>query len=141
MEEVISGPSQSHGAEDPHPAEQSYQRNSHTVKEVLGPTKDFPIWGSGKGTEIPREFEFGGQWDWITELPQDWGNRPLEGANKTRLHQDPGEKRSVSRRDCAGLACECPGVSSGGLDQRASGQTTGTEHSPTHQQKTGLNIY
>ena len=60
---------------------------------------------------------------------------------KPCLHQDPGEKRSVPRRDWAGLACECPGVSSGGLGQHASGQTMGTEHSPTHQQKTGLNIY
>ena len=23
-----------------------------------------------------REFDFGGQWDLITELPQDWGNSP-----------------------------------------------------------------
>ena len=25
-----------------------------TVKEVLGPTTDFPTWGSGKGTENPQ---------------------------------------------------------------------------------------
>ena len=35
-------------------AEQLYQRNSHTVKKVLGPTTDFPAWGSGKGTENPQ---------------------------------------------------------------------------------------
>ena len=32
---------------------------------------------------IPRKFDFGGQWDLITELPQDWGNRLLEGTDKT----------------------------------------------------------
>ena len=36
----------------PKTAEQLYyQRNSHTVKKVLGPTTDFPTWGFGKGTE------------------------------------------------------------------------------------------
>ena len=28
-------------------------------------------------------FDFGGQWDLITELSQDWGNRLLESKNKT----------------------------------------------------------
>ena len=36
-----------------------------------------------KRLRTPREFYFGGQWDLITELPQDWGNRLLEGTNKT----------------------------------------------------------
>ena len=31
----------------------------------------------------PRESDFGGWWGLITELPQDWGNRLLEGTNKT----------------------------------------------------------
>ena len=86
---------QSRQADDPQTEEQLYQRNSPTVKKVLGPTTDFPTWGSGKGTKnspyptppllppLPREFDFGGQWDLITELPQDWGNRLVEGTNKT----------------------------------------------------------
>ena len=61
-------------------ADQLYQRNSHTVEKVLGPT----TWGSGKGTEAPRELDFGGQWDLITELPQNWGNR-LSGGHKQNL--------------------------------------------------------
>ena len=32
-------------------AEQLYEINSHTVEKVLGPTTDFPTWGSGKETE------------------------------------------------------------------------------------------
>ena len=44
-------PPESCQADDPQTAEQSYQRTFLTVKKVLGPTTDFPIWGSGKGTE------------------------------------------------------------------------------------------
>ena len=39
---------------DPQTAEQLYKINSHTVRKVLGPTTDFPTWGSGKGTENPQ---------------------------------------------------------------------------------------
>ena len=35
--------------------EQSYQRSSRTLAKVLGPTTDFPIWGSGKTTESPEK--------------------------------------------------------------------------------------
>ena len=34
---------------------------------------------------IPREFDFGGQWDLITELTQDTGNRLLEGTHTKKL--------------------------------------------------------
>ena len=39
--------------------------------KVLGPTSDFPTWGSGKGTGILREYDFERQQDLTTELPQD----------------------------------------------------------------------
>ena len=120
----------------PQTAEQLYQRNPHTVKKVQGPTVDFPNWGSSKGTENPREFDFLGQWDLITEFPQDWGNRLLEGTNKTL--GAPGARRKEQRphKRLIRLACECPGVSS-----RDSGQATGREHNPIHQQKIGVKIY
>ena len=76
-----------------HKLQQLYERNSLTLKRVLGPTTDFPNWGSVKETETPREFDFGEQRDLITELTQDWGNRFLEGTNKTLCDQDPGEKK------------------------------------------------
>ena len=31
-----------------------HQINYCTIKKVLGPTTDFPTWGSGKGTENPQ---------------------------------------------------------------------------------------
>ena len=33
----------------------SILKKSHTVNKALGPTTDFPIWGSSKGTENPQE--------------------------------------------------------------------------------------
>ena len=66
------------------PSRQPKLQNNYT-KEILillrnfkDPQLDFPIWGSSKGTKNPREFDFLGQWDLITEFPQDWGNRFLE---------------------------------------------------------------
>ena len=47
-----------------------------------------------KGLRTPREFNFEGQWDLITELPQDWGNRHTEGTKKTCVHQDTRKRSS-----------------------------------------------
>ena len=45
-----------------------------------------------KGLRIPRESDFEGQWDLITELPQDWVKRDSWGAQaKPGAHQDPGK--------------------------------------------------
>ena len=52
----------------------------------------------------PRDSDFEGRWDLITELPQDWGN--LEGTNKTLCTPRARRKDSVSTRDWARLACE-----------------------------------
>ena len=57
----------------PQTAEQLYQRHSHAVKKVIGPTL---LWVQpevlAKGLRTPREFDFGGQWDLIRELTSDW---------------------------------------------------------------------
>ena len=45
-----------------------------------------------KGLRTPREFDFGGQWDLITELAQDWRNRFLEGTKKTLCAPEPRRK-------------------------------------------------
>ena len=83
----------------------------NTVKKVLGPTTDFPTWGSGKGTENSQ-----GLWlwrpvgfDYRTNLHREtdsWG-----AQTKPCAHQDSGERSSDPTRDWARLACECPGVS------------------------------
>ena len=52
-------------------------QNSHTVKKVLGPTTDFPTWGSGKGTENPQ-----GIWFW---RPVGFDYRTYTGLGKQTL--------------------------------------------------------
>ena len=48
-----------------------------------------------KGLRTPRELDFGGYWGLTTELPQDWGNRQLGGAQKNPcVYWDPGERSS-----------------------------------------------
>ena len=39
---------------NPQTGEQLHQKRSHTVAKVLGPTTDFPTWGSSKGIENPQ---------------------------------------------------------------------------------------
>ena len=79
-------------ADNPQIGEQLHQRSCHTVVKVLGPTVDFPTWGSGKKTENAGEFDFEDQYDLTTELAQDWGNRLLEGTNKTLCTPGPRRK-------------------------------------------------
>ena len=62
-----------------------------------------------------REFDFEGQWVFIMELPQDWGNRLLEGTNKILCAPGPKRKEQEPTRDKTRLACEFPGVSGRGL--------------------------
>ena len=67
----------------------------------------------------PRASDLEGQWDFITELPQDWGNRDSWRAQTTPCtHQDPEERTNDSKTDWARLACECPGVSGRGVGQQ-----------------------
>ena len=77
----------------PQTAEQLYQRHFHAVKKVIGPTL---LWVQpgvlAKGLRTPREFDFGGQWDLIIELTQDWGKSLLEDTNKTLCAPGPRRK-------------------------------------------------
>ena len=110
----------------------------------------------------------------LPELTQGWGNRLLEGTNKTLCPPEPWRKKqwphkrrtqtclwvSRSLRWRCGLAVGCCGVEGTEWGSAcmapfegsphylhylrhglASGQTTGREHSPAHQQKLGLKIY
>ncbi|CAN0536767.1 unnamed protein product [Rangifer tarandus platyrhynchus] len=45
-----------------------------------------------KGLRTPREFDCGGQCELITQLTQGWGNRVLEGTNKTSCAPGPRRK-------------------------------------------------
>ena len=65
--------------------------------------------------EFPREIQLWRLGGYDLKLPQDWGNRLLEGTNRTLCDQEPGERSSVLTSDCVRLTCECPGVFGGGM--------------------------
>ena len=74
---VLLAPPQSHRADNPQTTGQLYQKNSRTVKFQ----NEQQISQSGnlaKGLRTPREFDFGGQWDLITEVTQAWENRLMD---------------------------------------------------------------
>ena len=79
-------PTQSHQEDNLYTVDQLYQRSSHTVVKVLRPQQIFQPGDLAKGLRNPREFDFEGQWGLITELPQDWGHRLLEGTKKPCVH-------------------------------------------------------
>ena len=62
---------------DPQTGEQLYQRSSHTVAKVLGPTTDFPTWWPGKRTENPQRI-----WLW---KPVGFNYRTSTGLGKQTL--------------------------------------------------------
>jgi len=89
-------------------------QNNHT-KEILALLRKF--WDSqqiyqpgdlARELRTPKEFDCGGQWDLITELTQDWGNRLLEGTNKTLCAPGPRRKEQGPHK---GLTQTCPWVS------------------------------
>ena len=122
---------------------------------------------------MPREFDFGSQWDLITELTQDWGNRLLGHKQNfvcTRIQkkgavtsQETDPVLPVSVQESAAEGWVGSGLRQGWGHRvwqcvhrtfegghhhlhylhhsLASGQRTGREHSPAHQQKIGLKIY
>ena len=79
-----------------------YCKSSRTHKQISQPGDP------AKRLRTPREFDLEGQWDLITELPEDWENRLLEGTTKPCAHRDPGERSSDSTRDWARLDISNP---------------------------------
>ena len=61
-------------------------------RKFYDPQQIFQPGDLGKGLRTPREFYFGGQWDLITELAQDWGNRFSQGTIKTLCASGPSRK-------------------------------------------------
>ena len=146
-----------------------FSQCSCTVTKVLGPTIDFPTWGSSNGTENPQ-----GIWLWgpvvfdyrtFTGL----GKEIFTGHKQNFVWTWTKEKGAVTAQetepDLSVSVQQFPAemwVNSGLLQGQghwiqqcfhkpfwrrwayhslASGQTTGREHSPTHQLKIGLKIY
>ena len=106
-------PPKSCQADNPQTAEQLCQRNSRTVKKVLGPRANLPPWGSGKGTENAQRI-----WLWRPVGYRTYtglGKQTLGAQTKLCVHQDPEERSSDPTRDWPRLACECPRVCGRGV--------------------------
>ena len=132
----------------------------YTVKKVLWPTTDFPTWRSDKGTENPQAIwllrPVGIDYRTYTGL----GKQTLGGHKQNLVHtrrkQQWPHKRLTQTFLWAGVSAEVwvrggccrVGVTEGGsvcmdllrevtiiffTSSLVSGQTTGREHSPTHQ--------
>ena len=67
-----------------------------------------------------------------------WTNR---AQTKPCVYQEPGERSSVLTRHWVRLLSVKESLVEAWVNSLASGQTTGREHNPTHQQKIGLKIY
>ena len=100
----------------------THKLQSNYTKEILAllrkfyePQQIFQPGDLAKGLRNPREFDFGGQWDLITQFHRTGETDSWRAQTKPCVHQDPGERSSVPTRDWARLACECPGVSGGGV--------------------------
>ena len=52
-------------ADNPQSGEQLYQRSSHIFAKVLGPTTDFPTWGSSRDWEPPGNLTLKGSGIWL----------------------------------------------------------------------------
>ena len=123
-------PLESHPVGDPQIREQFYLRSSWAVAKLLAPTTDFQTWESGKRTETPQ-----GIWLWRTRVfdyrtstGKFWNRDSWRAQAKPGAHQDPRERSSDPTRDWATLACDCLGVSGGGVGHH--GLLWGQEHGP-----------
>jgi len=89
----VWAPTQSHQADNLQTGEQLYQRSSCTVAKVLGPTTDFPTWGSGKGTENPQVIWRPVGFDYRTSTGL--GKHTLGGHKQNLVHTRTQEKVAV----------------------------------------------
>ena len=75
-----------------HKLQNNYIKDILTLlRKFYGPQHISQPGDLSKELRTPREFDFGSQWYLITELPQDWGHRLLEGIDKTLC--TPGARR------------------------------------------------
>ena len=153
---------------DPQIEGRLYKRSSHTAVKVIGPSTDFPTEDSARGWEHQGIWlwrSLGFDYRTSTVLGK---QRCLEGTNKILCAPEPRTKEGWPHKRLS-QAClwalgspvqvwanrglqkgqghrqeeswEVQHVDRSLLQEAASGQTTGREQSPTHQQKTGLKMY
>ena len=93
----------SHQTGEPQTGEQLYQRSSGTVVKMLGPTPDFPTWGS-KGTENLQGIWLSNPVGFDYRTSAGLGKQTWRAHTKPCAFQDPGERGNDPSRDWARLA-------------------------------------
>ena len=68
-----------------------------------------------KGLRTPREFDLKAIGIWLQNFHRIGKTDSWRAQTKSCAHQDPEERSSDPTREWARLACECPGVSGGGM--------------------------
>ena len=144
------------------------KKSSHCCESSRAHNR-FPNQGiQQRAWELPRKLTLKTSGIWLQSFHRTGEIDSWRAQTKPCMQQNPGERKSDPTRDWARLACECPGGSSGGLGLQwpsgdnspgispfkedchfhhypyhswASVQTTGTVHSPTHQNNIELKIY
>ena len=115
LEKVTTIPPKSRQADDPQTAEQSHQNILALLKNSRTHNR-FPNLGVWKRDWEPSEnLTLEASQIWLQNLHRAGETDSWRAQTKACTHQDPGERSSDPTRDWPRLACECLGVSSGGM--------------------------
>ena len=145
-------PLESHPVGNPQIREQFYLRSSWTVAKLLGPTRDFQTWKSGKSTENPRETEsWRAQQNLLCTRTQEKGTVTPE-ETCLLVSSNLQWRHGLVVACCRVRGTEHDSVCMGPFEgvhhylhylhhNLVSGQKTGRGHSPAHQQKIELKVY
>ena len=83
-----------------HKLQNKYTKEILTLlRKVLGPKQISQPGDLAKGLRTPREFDFGGQWNLITNFQRTGETDSWRAQTKPCVHQDKGKKNSVPTRD------------------------------------------
>ena len=79
--------------------EQLYQEDHVLLRKFSAPQQTSQSGDPAKGLSIPRQSDFDGQWDLITELPKQWGNRDSWRAQTNLVHTRTQGKGAVTPQE------------------------------------------
>ena len=105
-----------------------FSSGPHFVRTVSRAKNRFPnlgIWQ--RDWEPPENLTLKASGIWFQNFHRT-GETEFWGHKKPYVYQDPGERSSDPTRDWARFACECPGVSRGGMSWQACCRFRGSDH-------------
>ena len=105
--------------------EQLYQEDHVLLRKFSAPQQTSQSGDPAKGLSIPRQSDFDGQWDLITELPKQWGNRDSWRAQTKLMRTRSQKKGAETHKRLRRLADVCLGVSGRGVGRQWTGTGSG----------------